>query len=80
MEDMQNIGLDLSEEGISQISKIAFKTIVKSKMRQHVLNELNTIKLGHNKVNCIEHSSLKVPQNTLQATSSPTNKKVYCLI
>ena len=74
IENMQNIGLDLSEGGISQISKIAFKTIVKSKMRQYVLNELNTIKLGHNKVNRIEHSSLKVPQKYLTSNKF-TNKQ-----
>ena len=43
-------------------------------MRQHVLKELNTIKLGHNKVNCIEHSSLKVPQKYLTSNKF-TNKQ-----
>ena len=73
-EDMQSIGLNESEEVISQMSKTAFKTIVKSKMRQHVLKELNTIKLGHNKVNCIQHSSLKVPQKYLTSNKF-TNKQ-----
>ena len=49
-EDMERISLIIREEEISQMSKTDLKTIVKTKMRRHVLDELNTIKGGHNKV------------------------------
>ena len=77
-EDMELISLTLSEEEISQMSKTAFKTIVKTKMRRHVLDELNTIKGGHTKVSCIEHSDLKIPQKYI--TSSKFSNKQKSLL
>ena len=59
---MDNIGLTFSDEEIAQMSKTAFKIIVKKKMRQHVLDDLNTNKSGHTKVKYIVHSDLKIPQ------------------
>ena len=57
------------------MSKSAFKTIVKSKMRQHVLDELNNIKMGHSKVNCIVHSDLKSPQKYLTSSILSNEQK-----
>ena len=50
------------KEEILQMSKTAFKTIVKTKMKRYVLDELNTVKGGHIKVSCIVHSDLRIPQ------------------
>ena len=61
-QDMYNIGLNFSDEEIGRMSKTAFKTIVKKKMRQHVLDELNTIKSGHTKVKYSVYSDLKISQ------------------
>ena len=77
-QDMETIGVTLSEEEISQMSKSAFKTILKSKMRQHVFDELNNIKMGHTKVNCIVHSDLKFSQKYL--TSSIFSNKQKSLL
>ena len=60
-EDMEQISLAPCKEEISQMSKTAFKTIVKTKMKRHVLDELNTIKGGHIKISCIVYSDLKIP-------------------
>ena len=65
VQDMDNIGLTFSDEETAQMSKSAFKTTVKNKMREHVLDELNAIKSGHNKVKYIVHSDLKFPQKYL---------------
>ena len=75
IQDMENIGLTLSEEAISQTSISVFKTIVKSKMRQHVLDELNNIKMDHSKVNCIVHSDLKSPQKYLTSSILSNEQK-----
>ena len=47
------------------MSKTDFKSIVKKKMRKHVLDELNTMKEGHSKVRDIVHGSMKGPQDYL---------------
>ena len=64
-EDMTKINLGLSDEEISQFTKIDFKVIVKTKMRKHVLDELNSIKIGHSKVMLIKHGDMKYPQKYL---------------
>ena len=75
-EDMEQISLTLSEEEISQMSKTAFKTIVKTKMRRHVLDELNTIKGGHIKVSCIDHSDLKIPPKYITSSKFSYKQKM----
>ena len=42
-EDMTKINLGLSDEEISQFTRIDFKAIVKTKMRKYVLDELKCI-------------------------------------
>ena len=64
-EDMRRIDICLNDEEISQMTKTDFKNIVKTKMRRHVLDDLNTIKMAHSKVMGIEHRNLKYPQKYL---------------
>ena len=75
IQDMEMIGLTLGEQAISETSISVFKTLVKSKMRQHVLNELNNIKMGHSEVNCIMHSDLKSPQKYLTSSILTNEQK-----
>ena len=44
-------------------------------MRQHVINELNNLKVGHSKVNCIVHSDLKSPQKYLTSSILSNEQK-----
>ena len=44
-------------------------------MRQHVLDELNTIKSGHTKVKDIVHSNLKIPQRYLTSSNISNTQK-----
>ena len=69
-EDMEQIGLTLHEEEISQMSKASFKTIVR-----RVLDELNTIIGGHIKVGCSDHSDLKVPQKYIKSSKLSNKQK-----
>jgi hypothetical protein len=52
--DMEEIDIKFSDDEISMMSKTDFKSIVKKKMRKHVLDELNTMKEGNAKVRDID--------------------------
>ena len=61
------------------MTKSDFKSIVKTKMRTHVLEELNSIKISHSKVMGNEHKDLKYPQKYL-INSRFSNKQSILLI
>ena len=63
--DMEEMDIKFSDDEISMMSKTDFKSIVKKKMRKHVLDELNTMKEGHSKVRDIVHGSMDGPQDYL---------------
>ena len=64
-EDMPKIYLGLSDKEIPQLTKTDFKIKVKAKMRKHVLDELNSIKIGQSKVMLIKPCDIKYPQKYL---------------
>jgi hypothetical protein len=63
--DMDEINLHLSDQEIQSYSKVDFKQLVKTKMRNHVFSELQNIKADHSKVKNIVHTDLNNPQKYL---------------
>ena len=61
-EDLEKVGLTLDdEESISGLSKGQFKTLIKNKIKELSLHELECLKSGHEKVKKIVHHSLEKP-------------------
>ena len=70
---MEDIGIFLTYEEIYNQPKNKFKSIVKSKIRQHVFNEQVDIKLAHSKVRKIVHTNLNTRLPRLV-----TKRAVFC--
>ena len=67
--NMEDIGITLTDEEISKLTKNKFKSIVRSKIRQHVFKEQVDIKLTHSKVRDIVHTNLNTPQEYLKSST-----------
>ena len=58
-QDMVKLELNLSEQEISLLSKLKFKTIVDMKIERYALIELNKMKLKHSKSGYLKSSSFQ---------------------
>ena len=62
LEDFANIGEDLNEKEIIDISDNMFKKYIKKKIQTHAFNELRIIQQRHEKVKDIMYKGLSEPQ------------------
>ena len=60
--DITEIGLNMSDLQISQLSKQKFKSIVKNKIKDAALNYLNGVKRGHSKMQSLSYETLQLQE------------------
>ena len=64
-EDFLEIGLNISEDFIENISMLDYKALIKSKVREAAFKSLEATKATHSKVNQNEYSNMDYPQGYL---------------
>ena len=75
-DDLNKIGLSLEdEESIVKLSKYEFKKLVKNKIRELCKNEMECLKLSHEKVKFIQHINLDKPQEYLTSGAFSNSQK-----
>ena len=75
-DDLNKIGLSLEdEESIVKLSKYEFKKVVKNKIRELCKNEMECLKLSHEKVKFIQHINLDKPQEYLTSGAFSNSQK-----
>ena len=75
-DDLNKIGLSLEdEESIVKLTKYEFKKVVKNKIRELCKNEMECLKLSHEKVKFIQHINLDKPQEYLTSGAFSNSQK-----
>ena len=75
-DDLKNIDLDLNFSSIKQMSKSAFKKLVRSKVRAAALKYLTEIQATHSKAKHMQYKSLKL-QNYLRSGNMTIQDKCF---
>ena len=72
--DMNEIGLNCSEEEIKSMSKVKFKSLVKDKIAKEAFNYLQNLQSSHSKVKHIGYEKLEM-QNYIKSDLLTTDEK-----